>query len=369
MSPTVTRSRGGLRPGVCAAAAAATAAIVLTVAAPTQAAVTTTTLRDADAAAAASVAFGEGATLASATVAAGVDVQIGTYSALDLGDGAESGLALSTGSLIDADPAAASDVDFTASALVGPNEKLTTTGDFGGAGYEKLTTLAGTTTYDAAALELSVVPAGSTLELEFRFGSEEYATWADQAYTDAVGVWIDGELCSVLPSGDAAGISTVNSATNAELYTANFDGRTPGAIDTEFNGFTAPLTCSADVVAGEPVTVSLAVADTVDGQLDTTLLVSAASITAPAAESPTTPGAGGTGGTGGAGGTDGTVSGAVASAPSSSTPSSSSGYLPATGGSFDPTFALIAGGLLAAGGTAFGVSAWRRRHAVVEASE
>jgi hypothetical protein len=357
MRSTVIPSRRRLRPGPCTLACAATAVAVLTIAAPAQAAGTTTTLRDADAAAAASVAIGEGVTLDSATAVVGEDVQIGTYSALDLGAGAESGLALSTGSLIAADPAAEADVDFTTSALVGPNAKLTTTGDFGGAGYEPLASLAGTTTYDAAALELTIVPEGAVLELEFRFGSEEYATWADQAYTDAVGIWIDGELCSLTPSGEAAGIVTINADANADLYTANFDGRTVGTIDTELNGFTAPLTCSADVVPGEAVTVALGVADTVDGHLDTTLLVSAASIAAPATASPVDPGSSPNPG----GGTTGSVAGAATSVPSSN--KGRGGNLPATGGVFDPSFALIAGGLLVAGAAAYGGSVWYRRRA------
>ncbi|ANJ26112.1 choice-of-anchor L domain-containing protein [Agromyces aureus] len=293
-----------LRTGaVCTLAAASALGLAAIAAAPATAAGTIQTLRAVDATAVAGGIVGNGVKLVSAT-ASGSDVQVGTYSGVDLGQaGLADGVALSTGSLVDADPQAASDTDFTSSALVGPNEKLTTTGDFGGAGDDDLTALVGATTYDAATLELTVVPAGDDLALRFLVGSEEYAGWASD-FGDAVGVWVNGELCSVVPGTDTpVGTASINASTSPDLYSANFDDVTPGAdFDTEFNGFTAAIDCTATVVAGAETTVKLAVADTRDGQLDTTLLVGAASITStapveptptqPATDQPTTPGAG-----------------------------------------------------------------------------
>ena len=106
----------------------------------------------------------------------GNDVQAGTFSGLP-GDGnaVTDGVALTSGSLIDADPQADSDVDFTRSSVLGPNHDLTTTGDLGGAGDEALDSLSGADTYDAATLEFDVTATASTFVMFYGFGSEEYA--------------------------------------------------------------------------------------------------------------------------------------------------------------------------------------------------
>lgn len=211
----------------------------------------------------------------------GEDVQAGLFRTNAFGDDFRSGVALSTGSLIDADPQADSDVDFTSSSLLGPNESLTTTGDFGGAGDEDLTALVGATTYDAAVLTFTVRPQHRNLQLVYRFGSEEYANWSGQGWNDALAIWIDGQRCSTVPgTADAAGLATINASTNAQLYVANFDGNAPSTqYDTELNAFTTPLVCTASVRRDRPVTVKIAVADTRDGHLDTTLLIQARSLT------------------------------------------------------------------------------------------
>ncbi|WP_127818572.1 choice-of-anchor L domain-containing protein [Microbacterium sp. CPCC 204701] len=206
----------------------------------------------------------------------GNDVQMGAYAGLDIGqERLRHGLALSTGSLIDADPNSDADVDFTSSALLGPNDKLTTTGDFGGEGDEALTEVAGTSTYDTATLTLTVLPLTRKIEISYLVGSEEYAGWSERGYHDAVAVWVNGELCSTLPSGEPTGVGTIGPGVNADLYNNNMDGQNPGTqFDTEFNGFTDQLTCSAEVTRFKRSTVTFAVGDTQDGHLDTTLLIS-----------------------------------------------------------------------------------------------
>ncbi|MEK8226354.1 choice-of-anchor L domain-containing protein [Oerskovia sp. M15] len=87
----------------------------------------------------------------------GFDVQAGRFNGL--GDtGIRRGVALTTGSVIPAEPEAPDDVDFTRSSILGPNVSLTTTGDLGGEGSPELEALFGTTTYDAAVLTMKVVP-------------------------------------------------------------------------------------------------------------------------------------------------------------------------------------------------------------------
>lgn len=200
-----------------------------------------TSLRDTDATALGQELAGEGVTVTSATFE-GADVQGGTYSDLAFDALSPStGVVLSTGSVVDADPSSPDDVDFTHSSVIGPNKKLTTTGDFGGAGSAQLEGLFGQTTYDAAVLTLHVVPEGDELSLEYVFGSEEYAQWSERDYADSFAILVDGEVCSLVPgTEDPVGTQTVNPSTNADLHVVNFSGTDPAAVglDTELNAFT-----------------------------------------------------------------------------------------------------------------------------------
>jgi hypothetical protein len=289
--PSARRTPARRIPFAVAAAAASSAAIVLLAAAPAHAAATVSTLEGQDAAIAVKSLVGEHVSLSAAALSLGRTVQAGTVEGLDLGlpAGSFAGVALSTGSLRAADPAAAGDVDFTSSSLVGPNAKLTTTGDLGGTGSALLESSFATTTYDAAELRLSVIPEGDKLTIVYHIGSEEYAGWAERDYTDAFGVYVDGRLCSTI--GDVpAGVTSINADTRAPLYVSNLTAAgAPGTTDTEMNGYSVALTCTADVAPGQPVEVVAAVADTVDGQLDSTLLLAANGITSvpgPAQPSP-----------------------------------------------------------------------------------
>lgn len=289
--PTARRTPARRVPFAAAAAAASSAAIVLLAAAPAHAAATVATFEGQDAATAANALIGEHVSLSAASLSLGRAVQAGTFDGLDLGlpSGDVAGLALSTGSLRAADPSAAADVDFTASSLVGPNSKLTSTGDLGGTGSALLETSFAATTYDAAELRLTVVPEGDKLTIVYHIGSEEYAGWAERDYTDAFGVYVDGRLCSTL--GDLpVGVTSINADTRSELFVSNLtEAGAPGAVDTEMNGYSVALTCTADVTPGQPVEVAAAVADTVDGQLDSTLLLAAdgiSSVPGPAQPSP-----------------------------------------------------------------------------------
>ena len=151
--------------------------------APNTAGQSTTSLRNTSTVSAQSLAqmvAGPKATVSNASVS-GKDVQIGTVKGLP-GDGnaITEGVALSTGSLIDPDPTADSDTDITRSAVLGPNDALDTTGDFGlaedPAGLAKV---AGTDVYDEAVLEFDVTATSSNIVLYYSLGSEEYAVVTD----------------------------------------------------------------------------------------------------------------------------------------------------------------------------------------------
>ena len=307
-------------------------------------------LRQTDAATLGQTLAGDNVTVTGATFT-GDAVQGGTFADLAFGAIAPStGVVLSTGSVIEADPTSDDDTDFTLSSVLGPNQSLTTTGDLGGAGDEFLTGLFGATTYDAAVLSIDVVPAGQTLTLEYVFGSEEYASWsAQEGYADAFAIWVGGVPCSVVPGSVAlVGTQTVNPDLNPELYVANFAGIDPGAVgyDTEMNGFTQTFVCSAAVTPGQATTVRIAVADTADGQLDSSVLLAAGTLSSagvPAAvptTAPPTP----------------TVAPVAARATVVARPTSRGGL--ATTGSDILGVVAVAGGLLAAGTATW----WIARH-------
>ena len=282
MKPPMT-GRGaqrGARAAIVGIALTALTAGSLTSAAQASPGQSVTTLRETNPVSLASELTGRNMTVRSATFA-GADVQAGLFADAGFGAFPTTGVALSSGSLIDADPTSDDDVDFTRSALLGPNSSLTTTGDLGGAGDAPLTDLVGATTYDAATLTIDVVPQGRRLLLTYVLGSEEYATWAQTGYGDAFAIWVDGTPCSFVPGSDTlVGTSTVNASVNSEYYVANFAPNDPGAVgqDTEMNAFTVPLTCTATVIPRQPTTVRISVADTRDGQLDSTALLQSDSL-------------------------------------------------------------------------------------------
>lgn len=234
----------------------------------------------------------EGVAVSNASVT-GRDVQLGTVSGLPgHGHAVTDGVALTTGSLIDPDPQADSDVDFEMSSVLGPNKKLTTTGDLGGPGEEGLSSLAGEDTYDAATLSFDVTATASTMVLLYEFGSEEYAgeggsgagnpnkgSWQSQGFKDVVRIDVNGTNCALVPGTQTpVNAGTVNEATNAGYYNPNISGHQLGGIDVAFNGYTSALVCQAAVTPGETVRVSISIADTRDGQLDSTLLLATDSL-------------------------------------------------------------------------------------------
>lgn len=350
----VRRSPAWRRPIALAAGIASSSALLLVAAVPAHAAGPVTTFEAQDAATAAASLVGEHVTLRSAALTAGRAVQAATFAGID-SDIAD-GLALSTGSLRAADPNAAGDVDFTASSLSGPNAKLTTTGDLGGAGSAALEASFGATTYDAAELTLEVVPAGNSLSIDYQIGSEEYAGWAERDYVDAFAVYVGGTLCSLV--GDQpVGVATVNAASHADLFVSNLtaDGA-PGTRGTELNGFSKQLTCTVPVTPGAATTIVAAVADTVDGQLDSTLMLSARGITSvPGPSSPEpTPTTAPTAPTDGGVPSATPVPAAVIDAAGGGSSSGARGSLPRTG---LEASGVIAAGVLAAGAIAAGATA------------
>lgn len=366
-----TRSLAG-----CAAAGAAVF-VLFAAASPAHAAGSSSTFETQSPSEAAESLMGANISLVSAELSSGRTVQASTFSGLTLDPAVAAGVALSTGSLRAANPTSPDDVDFTASALIGPHTKLTTTGDLGGAGSSALTNQFGATTYDAAQLDMTVIPEGDTLTIVYQFGSEEYAKWAPQGFADAVGIFVDGTLCSLV-GGAPVSTSSISAESTPDQFVANFDETGPlTTYDTEMNAFSTALTCTAPVTAGAETAITAAVADTEDGQLDTTLLLSAAGISSSPAVTTPGDGAGAGGGSGpengggdtGAGTSGGTdvVSGSTAGTSASPIGTRARGDLARTGLELDPLGLVLAATAVAAVGTVAVVTGVRRRAAQADA--
>lgn len=187
--------------------------------------------------------------------------------------GFENGIILSTGVI---------------SNVIGPNTvsgmtaRNNTAGD---AGLDELAG-AGNPTEDAAILSFDFVPEGTTVTFKYVFASDEYNDYVNTPYNDVFAFYVNGENCALV--GDPAEPVTINTinngnpfgippVSNPSLYRNNdFDGG--ATIDTEMDGLTTVLTCTASVNRGVKNTMRLAIADASDPDYDSNVFLAAGSL-------------------------------------------------------------------------------------------
>jgi hypothetical protein len=152
-----------------------------------------------------------------------------------------------------------------ANALGSPDQFAST--DLGGPGDAGLSALGGHATFDAASYQVTLVPTGSTLHVQYVFASEEYPEYVGSPYNDVMEVLVDGQNCATVPNTtDPVSVNTVNAGSNSSYYVDNSAGA--AGYSTSMDGLTVPLTCSVPVTPGQPVTVRIAVADSSDYVFD-----------------------------------------------------------------------------------------------------
>jgi hypothetical protein len=217
---------------------------------------------------------GVGVTISNVTYT-GADSAAGKFSGGTEIVGFESGIILSTGILRNA---------------IGPNSASGITARNNTAGDAGLDALsgAGNPTEDAAILAFDFVPDGDTITLEYVFASDEYNDYVNTPYNDVFAFYVNGENCALV--GEPAvpvTINTINNGnpfgippvSNPSLYRNNdFDG--VATIDTEMDGLTTVLTCTAAVERGVKNTMRLAIADASDGDYDSNVFLRARSLEA-----------------------------------------------------------------------------------------
>ena len=172
--------------------------------------------------------------------------------------------------------------------VVGPNMFDDAGMDNSVPGDADLDALAGGATLDAAVLEFTFVPDETTVTFRYAFGSEEYNEFVYGGFNDVFGFFVNDQNCATVPHPTEpqatvpVSIDTVNGgnpglpeqpASNPELYRNNDLDDGGGTIDTELDGLTDVLTCTAAVNPGVNNQAKLAIADVGDGGYDSAVFL------------------------------------------------------------------------------------------------
>lgn len=213
--------------------------------------------------------------------------QIGTFSSGASSIGLDEGIIISTGAIA------------TAS---GPNNSPSASTGFGGVmGDPDLDQLSGgNSLYDIAKIEFDFRPTVSQISFQYAFASEEYCEYANSQFNDIFGFFISGPGISgpftnsaaniaVLPDGQPVAINSVNHTSNQPFYHDNNPpGQSPACntgeafalSQTQYDGFTVPLTAIANVIPCQTYHIKLIIADRGDAIYDSAVFLKANSFNA-----------------------------------------------------------------------------------------
>ncbi len=163
----------------------------------------------------------------------GEDVQSGVFedngSFLSEVFGINSGVVLSSGSVVDAERTR--------------NQRFFNSNEFGNAGSDVLTELAGAPTFDAATLSFDFQfdnNVGGDLAFDVVFASDEYSPFFSTQNNDIFSFSINGVNQAFLPSGDTVSVDSINETRNSSLFIDNSPPAT--FLPTEANGLTNRIT-------------------------------------------------------------------------------------------------------------------------------
>ncbi|MEK0165222.1 Hint domain-containing protein [Phaeobacter sp. JH20_36] len=146
-----------------------------------------------------------------------------------------------------------------------------TTASDGPNGDPTFNAAAGTQTFDASYLDVTFVPDGSVMTIQFVFASEEYPEYQDSVFQDFVGVWVNGEMVNLEFGNGDTDPGNVNSNTNSNIYLDNANDD----YNTEMDGLTVTMTLTMQVDPGVENTIRIGIADVSDGSYDSNLLIAA----------------------------------------------------------------------------------------------
>ena len=171
--------------------------------------------------------------------------------------------------------------------IIGPNVSSPSSTDFNGPGDPDLDILTGVSTHDAAVLEFDFVPSSSSLSFNYVFGSEEYPDFVG-SFNDGFALFVNGVNVALVPgTSTPVTINNVNSGVNSSYFVSNNPPGstfTPlGTLNTQLNGLTTVLTATASVNPGVTNHIKIAIADAIDGALDSAVMLQANSFVIPTA--------------------------------------------------------------------------------------
>ena len=211
--------------------------------------------------------FGDGVTIESASYT-GSGYSSGTYTNGDsIAPGVtpgDEGIILSTGQAQDITNSSGSS-----------NQSNSTSTNSGGPNFQSdFNAAAGTWTYDASYLDVDFTPTGSVMTMQFVFSSEEYPEYANGAYQDLFGVWVNGSQVDLSVGDGDIDPGNVNAGDNENLFIDN----TSDDYNTEMDGFTVTMTLTMYVNPDEVNSIRIGVADVLDSQYDSNVLIAADSV-------------------------------------------------------------------------------------------
>ena len=211
--------------------------------------------------------FGDGVTVVGATYS-GSSYSSGIYSNGDAVAGnvtpGDTGVILSTGS-------ATRFTNNSSQSNLSSQTSVNSGGQNGEAGFDAI---AGTSTYDAAYMDVDFIPTDDTMTMQFVFSSDEYPEYTNSIYNDMVGVWINGTHVPLSITDSGTTINLVNQTNNINLYNDN----TSDQFNTEMDGFTVTMTLTIPVNVGVVNSIRIGVADVADSSYGSNLLIAANSV-------------------------------------------------------------------------------------------
>ena len=116
-------------------------------------------------------------------------------------------------------------------------------------------------------LEFDFVPSFSTVQFSYVFSSEEYSDFANTEFNDVFGFFVNGNNCALVPgTNDPVDVNSINDGNDAGGDTTPhnpqfFVNNVPPTLNTQMDGLTTVLTCSADVFLGVTNHMKLAIVD------------------------------------------------------------------------------------------------------------
>jgi len=150
----------------------------------------------------------------------------------------------------------------------------TTTNSSGPNGDPTFNAAAGAQTFDASYMDVDFIPTGDVMTMQFVFASEEYPEFAVGSFQDFVGVWVNGNLVPLGVGDGDIDPNNLNAGSASNLFIDN----TQDQFNTEMDGFTATLTLTIPVNAGELNSIRIGIADVTDSNYDSTVLIAGNSV-------------------------------------------------------------------------------------------